>query len=67
VVSDIVRDGVSWPTVEAAVLSRIEELHLMLESAPQERVPVYQGQITGLRWLLSHAQPRPPLLTAPVE
>lgn len=61
--TDIVKDSVSWPSVERAVLKRIAEVHLDLEGAPGERVPRLQGEIAGLRWLLSAAEPPPPIPT----
>lgn len=61
--TDIVRDAMSWPSVERAVLERIHAVHLDLEGAPADKVPRLQGEIAGLRWLLSAAEPPPPVPT----
>lgn len=63
----ITKDSVCWPSVETAVLSRIDELKADLETAPTERVVSVQAEIRALRWLLRQADPPQPVPITPLE
>ncbi|SKB32440.1 hypothetical protein [Sphingopyxis flava] len=43
----------TWRVVEAKATQRIEELRDQLEKATGEAVPMLQGQIAGLRYILT--------------
>lgn len=46
-------------------MDRIDALHVDLETAPGDRVPRLQGELTALRWLLQQAErPTPPESTS---
>jgi len=61
----IQKDNVCWPSVEEACMDRIDALHVDLETAPADRVPRLQGELTALRWLLQQAErPAPPESTS---
>jgi hypothetical protein len=62
----ITQDAVCWPTVEAAILTRIAEIQLDLETAPIERVPFLQGACQELRLLITAAEPTKPTPSGPL-
>lgn len=52
----IALDTVCWPSIEAAARERIAELQRDLEGVSTlEAVARLQGEIRGLRWLLTEA------------
>ncbi|CAB4158931.1 hypothetical protein UFOVP707_36 [uncultured Caudovirales phage] len=53
----ITLDTVCWPSIEAAARERIAELQQSLEAPSSfDIIARLQGEIRGLRWLLSQAE-----------
>lgn len=61
--TDIIKDGTSWPTVEEYVKREIAHYHVLLETADANQHKHHQGSIFALRALLEEAE-KPALFAA---